>query len=121
MKLKVSQLIEMNVPLRRLAECALPAAASFKVSQVMRKLIDPINAAIMERDKLIMKHGRQIPGTESYQVLDTKMDSFRAELVPLLDMEEDVAIEPIPLSLIADAKLSALDMAALEPLVNGAE
>lgn len=117
MKLSVKQLLDLQAPLQNLALSKIDAATAFRVGRIISKLQDAIQAATVSRDTLIRKHGTATADGKLISVPAENMEAFQAELAPVLAVEEEFEITPLPLSALKDEKISPADMMRLGSII----
>lgn len=101
MKIKLKTIIEAVPALKRLNEAELPLATSYKVY----KLVEEINGVLAffsdKRDEI-----------------QRKSDNGEQEIVELLEQEENLSSEKIPLDGTGSVSISAADIKLLFPFVD---
>jgi hypothetical protein len=116
-KLKLSQIIEAQEPLKRLAAEKYPAHIAYRIQRNIRVLAPEALAYEKARMELIKnKYGVELKGegvpTGSYRVPPEKVAEYTGEIQLLLDEEMDLNIMLLELESIRE--ISPLDLMALE-------
>lgn len=121
-KLKLYALQAAVPALSALGSAKLPAKAAYSVAKVLRAAQSELSLFEEQRNKLIKELGTEdkagnfsvAPGSEA-------MARFQAEIKPLLDTEIEIAVNPLPLSVLERAELSAHDLMALDAFITEEE
>lgn len=102
----------------RLYQQPLPATESFKLRRIANQLQDIVKAFNDTKNALAEQLGTKVEGSESEYALEPdSVIKFNSELKTLLSKTETIQCEPIKLSSLNDAKISAADLMVLEWLI----
>lgn len=116
MKLTLKEIYDSQPSMRKLLMIDFPIKTAFKLSRMSRKIGEIFQDLEAQRVKLVEKYGEESENGSTVKA--ENIEKFQEELNELLQEEEDLGIEPIPLEELADAKLSALDMMTLAPFLK---
>jgi hypothetical protein len=130
MKLKLGVLVNAQTALNDLASRQLIAKTAFRIGRNLKVIGNEIELYEKQRVELAKKYGTLDAERNQYKfekTVDGKSvpdkesgEKFIAELNDLLTTEIEIAITPIPLSDLADVKMSAGDMTMLDWLIEDA-
>lgn len=101
MKIKIKTIVEAVPALKRLNEASLPLATSYKVY----KLVEEINGVLAFF-------------SERRDEIQRKSDNGEQEITELLEQEENLSSEKIPLDGTGSVSISAADIKLLLPFVD---
>lgn len=121
MKLKLSQVINANEPLRRLAGEKYAPNIAFRIQKIIRAMEPEVAAYNKARNDLIQnQYGEPVENDagipNGYRVKPDQLESFGAALSALLDEEIEIEFVKIPLEYLHE--ITALDMGALAWMVE---
>lgn len=117
MRLKLSQLLRMQQPLRDLMQQKMTARAAFRMTRIARQVDQELHALEQQRRELIKRYGEEIE-EGGYQVTAENMTAFQSEYQSLLDEEVDLDVSPIPVEMLEEAQITPASLSAIEPLLE---
>jgi len=117
-RIKVRELIEMQVSLNKLVTCeTLGAGVSFRLLGFAKSLMKEMRDYEEVRLKLVAKYAGD-PKNGRREVLPQNIEVFNEEMKPLLEEEADIPEVKIKLNELERANLSPMDMANLDFLIE---
>jgi len=121
LKLTLRQIAPMINSLNSVMNLPLPARDSYRLGVAAKLIQERITVYEQARQNLVNKYGEKIEQEGVIRVKPENIDSFSKEIENLLQEEVEVNITPIPISLLGEAKVSAVDMANLAPFFSDTE
>jgi hypothetical protein len=130
MKTLISQIINAETGLNKIANTSLPISQSIKIAKNIKELEVVYTEYNKQRRALIEKYGKEIinpvtgetnlnpvTGETNLQVTNENMEVFLKELKAILDTEVELNIEPFNLN-DSDVRLSPAEYLSLEFLLT---
>jgi hypothetical protein len=121
MKTLISQIVNAEAGLGKLANTSLPISQSIKIAKNIKELEVVYTEYNKQRRALIEKYGKEIinpvTGETNLQVTNENMEVFLKELKAILDTEVELNIEPFNLN-DSDVRLSPAEYLSLEFLLT---
>jgi hypothetical protein len=121
MKLKLGALVSAQPALDDLASKQLVAKTAFRIARNLRIIAGERELYEQQRIALAKKYGTLDAEHSQYRFANGNGEKFIEELNALMNTEVENGIMPIPLSDLADVKMSAGDMAMLDWLIEDAD
>jgi len=91
LKVKLREVIDAIPAMGQFAQKELPAKAAYRVSKLVRKMMNENRDFQKARGDVVKKHGAAVPGKpDEYRIEPEKQAVARAELDALLDMEVEL-------------------------------
>lgn len=115
MKLAIKDLINSKEALQKLFSENLPVKTSYRLGRAIKHINSELKDFEDKRIELLKKYGDVVD--DKISVKAENMESFTKDINDLLQVELDLAFEPVAIDEIKDAKLSAIDMANLEKFI----
>jgi hypothetical protein len=113
-KITLEELLEIHQSLSTFITIPLPAKYSYRFQKVAKILQSEWNDFKKNHDNLIRKYGKPNAENTQIQVTPENLANYAKERNEMMSKVISFDFEPIPISLVADSKLSVQDMAALE-------
>lgn len=119
-KVKLADIVNSSNGLSNILKKELPIKAAYWLSRLMSKLDSEIKQFNLNRDNLIKKYGKETEHGEIRVDPDDKVnfEKFQKEFNDLVDIEIEVDINKIPLSLFGDVNVSAMELFFLDKFVE---
>jgi hypothetical protein len=121
MKTLISQIINAETGLNKIANTSLPISQSIKIAKNIKELEVVYTEYNKQRRALIEKYGKEIinpvTGETNLQVTNENTEVFLKELKAILDTEVELNIEPFNLN-DSDVRLSPAEYLSLEFLLT---
>ena len=118
MKIAIGKFRVAQDALSKLLTAELPVKIAFRLSRLYKVAQENLTAVEEQRVKLVSKYGKKVGDSEDMEVLPENLEKFQEELLSLLEEEIEVDYEPVGLDDLGDIKLTAVEMAALEPFLK---
>jgi hypothetical protein len=122
MKMTLQKWLGVNQTLVAFAGQPIGGLAAFTLARLAQKLEPEVKAYHATLLGLRKKHGAESkdrPGTYAVDPEDKeRIAAFSEELTKVLDADVEVETSRIPLSALADAKVSVATMMGLDPLID---
>ena len=123
MKLKLQQIVNSEMSLKKLIEIKLPIKIAYKLSKLVNLIQPELTIFTEQRDKLIRELGAE-DKDNNVKVTDENLPKFMEELKKLTEIEIDLSfsdgkdIEKIKISDLGDISLEAQDLVLLNWLIT---
>ena len=117
MKVKLFDVNRAHPILKKLLTMELPIKIAFKLSRFAKAFNDVYESLEERRVALVEKYGEALPDG-GHKVEGESVVPFQAEFGELLQLEADVACEPLNLDELGDVKLTVLEVLGLEPFLT---
>lgn len=119
MKITLGRLFDSKDALTKLAEAELPVNEAYNVSRILKSAQQELTFLDQERQKLVKKYSDEPDKDGNIKVKDENFQQFMEEFVKVLELQVEIAGDPIDISKVGDeVKLTAKDMIVLEPLLK---
>lgn len=127
-KLKIREVVSADQALGVLADLDVPPQAAFDIARVARAIQAEMEIYQRKRDKLLDEHGERRQATEEekksglgpevIQVKAEHLKAFNEAIDALLDVETELAVNPLDLKRLGDIRVKPRDVFMLGPLVK---
>lgn len=119
MQVTVQQIVNGAPALRSLANEKLPARVAFRLSGVLKQVQEHLSAYDEARIQTLENAGctKREDGT-GYEIPEDRHGDIESEINSLLTEEVEIAANPIPLSALDGASLTAQQLMALDWLIT---
>lgn len=114
-KLTLREVAPMVSSLNSVMNLPLPARESYRLGVAAKMIQEKITVYEQARQNLVNKYGEKVESEGVIRVKPENLDNFNKQIQDLLAEEVEVNMKPIPLELLGDSKMSAIDMANLAP------
>lgn len=104
MKITIGEVINSVESVKALQEVKFPVKVSYKLKRLVDKLSPIIKTYNTEKDELVKKFGTKNEDN-SFSVKDEKLQDFYPEIKKLLEVEEEVDFEKIPVAELGDVQI----------------
>jgi len=103
----------------RIAQLPLQPKIAFNFLKLLKRIGEEVNSFEAARMAAFRKYGREVEanGQQMFEVPKANMEEFQNAMKEFIEVEIEFSFEPIKLSDFGDEKLSAQEIAALEPFL----
>lgn len=117
MNLTLREIAPMIKSLNNVMSLPLPAKESYRLGVAAKVISERLEIYEKARQNLIIKFGEKAMdnGKEVIRVTDANMNAYAQEIEGLVSETVEINMKPIPLSLLGDSKVNAIDMINLSP------
>lgn len=102
MKVKLKQVLEGETALAKLSEMKLPIKVSYRIKRIIDKVIPEIKAYNEKRNELFEELGKENED-KTRSILPENLETFRAKIKELEEVEVELNFEKIKLTDLGDA------------------
>lgn len=120
-KLTLREIAPMVNSLNAVMSLPLPARDSYRLGVAAKLIQERISIYEQARQNLVAKYGEKLEKEGIIRVKTENIDDFNKEIESLLQESVEVNMNPIPISLLGDSKVNAIDMANLSPFFSDLE
>lgn len=111
MKVKLSEVVQSAEQIKALLELGLPVKVSYKILRLVNNLNPILEIYNTKRNDLIKELGEKNEKDENFSVKDpAKLKEFATRLTELLDIEEEIAFEPIKITELGEVNVAAKNL-----------
>lgn len=117
MKITLGELLNGKPALEKLVNLEISIKTAYKLSRIINKLNNELQNFEDQRQKLVSKYGEP---EENGNVIVTQenMEAFSNELNELINLEIELAYEPVSLEELGDVKMRASELMLIDKFVT---
>jgi len=116
--MKLSELVRAEPALAELANQKMKAKASFRLAKVVNQVSPHLESFRKIQQELLEKHGTKNGEGYSIEPQSKSFKTYINEIEAVLEEEVDVSIKKIPLNLLTNAEMTALEISSLDWLIE---
>jgi len=116
-KFKLKEVVEAGPALGKILNSVTDAKTSYWLGKTLNKLLSEIRDIEKARIKLVEKYGKK-ENDGSIKVIEDNIDDFKKEYEAFLEDEITIDMPKLKLEYLKDAKLSPVDMMALDKIIE---
>lgn len=107
MKIKLNKIVNSIESLNALTEIKFPAKVSYRIKRIIDKLEPILKTYNEKKNELVREYGEtEEDGTVSVKDPE-KLKEFLPKIEEILEVEEEVDFEPIPVEMLGDTEVGA--------------
>jgi len=116
--MKLSELVRAEPALAELANQKMKAKASFRLAKVVNQVSPHLESFRKIQQELLEKYGTKNDKGYSIEPQSKSFKTYINEIEAVLEEEVDVSIKKIPLNLLTNAEMTALEISSLDWLIE---